>query len=91
MKDILITGGSKGIGLEFTRQYLHQGCRVFATSRQPDDFEALQQLQILYDDRLVIHKLDVADDGSRRDLFQALAVGNRKTGRLDQQCRRDLR
>ena len=43
MKDILITGGSKGIGLEFTRQYLHQGCRVFAASRQPDDFEALQQ------------------------------------------------
>jgi NAD(P)-dependent dehydrogenase (short-subunit alcohol dehydrogenase family) len=78
MKDILITGGSKGIGLEFTRQYLHQGCRVFAASRQPDDSEALQQLQILYDDRLVIHKLDVADYGSRRDLFQALAVETEK-------------
>ena len=36
------------------------------------------RLQILYDDRLVIHKLDVADYGSRRDLFQALAVETEK-------------
>jgi len=78
MKDILITGGSKGIGLEFTRQYLHQGCRVFAASRKPDESEALQQLQILYDDRLVIYTLDVADDGSRRDLFQALTSETEK-------------
>jgi NAD(P)-dependent dehydrogenase (short-subunit alcohol dehydrogenase family) len=80
MKDILVTGGSKGIGLEFTRQYLHRGCRVFAVSRNPEKSEALQRLQAQYHDQLVIHQLDVADEGSRRDFFQTLAL---ETDKLD--------
>ncbi len=72
MKDILVTGGSKGIGLEFTRQYLQQGCRVFAASRKPKDSKALQQLHVQYDDQLVVHQLDVAEEGSRRDFIRAL-------------------
>jgi NAD(P)-dependent dehydrogenase (short-subunit alcohol dehydrogenase family) len=78
MKDILVTGGSQGIGLEFTRQYLHRGWRVFAASRKPEESETLQQLQVQYDNQLVIHQLDVADEGSRGDFFQALAAENEK-------------
>lgn len=74
MKDILVTGGSKGIGLEFTRQYLHKGCRVFAASRKPEKSEALQQLQAQYHDQLVIHQLDVADEVSRREFSQVLTA-----------------
>jgi NAD(P)-dependent dehydrogenase (short-subunit alcohol dehydrogenase family) len=80
MKDILVTGGSQGIGLEFTRQYLHWGCRVFAASRKPEESEPLQQLQVQYDDQLAIHKLDVADEGSRANFFQALTA---ETDKLD--------
>ena len=72
MKDILVTGGSMGIGLEFTRQYLLKGCRVFAASRKPADSKALQQLQAHYYDQLVIHQLDVGEEGSRGDFFEAL-------------------
>ena len=78
MKDILITGGSKGIGLEFTRQYLHNGCRVYAASRKPDDSKALRQLQAQYDDQLVVYQLDVTDERSRGDIFQALAAETEK-------------
>ena len=72
MKDILVTGGSMGIGLEFTRQYLQQGCRVFAASRKPEESKDLQDLQTQYNDQLIIHQLDVAEEGSRRDFIQAL-------------------
>ena len=80
MKDVLITGGSRGIGLEFTRQYLHRGCRVFAASRKPENSEVLQQLKAEFNDPLIIYQLDVADEESRRDFFQAL---RKRTDKLD--------
>jgi len=80
MKDVLVTGGSRGIGLEFTRQYLHRGCRVLAASRKPENSEVLQRLQAQFSDQLVIYQLDVADEESRHDLFQAL---RKRTDKLD--------
>jgi NAD(P)-dependent dehydrogenase (short-subunit alcohol dehydrogenase family) len=80
MKHCLVTGGSRGIGLEFTRQYLAKGFRVCAASRNPWDSAELQQLQAQHKDRLVIIQLDVGDEGSRRDCFQTLAT---HTGKLD--------
>ncbi|MEQ8664588.1 MAG: SDR family oxidoreductase [Rhodospirillales bacterium] len=35
MPSILITGANRGLGLEFARQYLADGWRVFATCRDP--------------------------------------------------------
>ena len=74
MKDILVTGGSQGIGLEFTRQYLQKGWRVYAASRKSADSEGLRQLHAQYNDQLVIQRLDVADEGSRANFFQVLAA-----------------
>jgi NAD(P)-dependent dehydrogenase (short-subunit alcohol dehydrogenase family) len=45
MRRILITGASRGLGLEFTRQYLGRGAHVFAGCRRP---EAAQRLQTLW-------------------------------------------
>ena len=45
MKTILVTGASRGIGLEWTRQCLERGHRLLATCRDPDDAEALSLLQ----------------------------------------------
>jgi NAD(P)-dependent dehydrogenase (short-subunit alcohol dehydrogenase family) len=59
-KTILITGANRGLGLEFTRQYVAAGWRVIATSRTPANATALQELAAKYPD-IQIHALDVAD------------------------------
>ena len=59
---VLITGSNRGIGLEFTKQYLERGWTVIATARKPEKAEDLKQLGIQYPDRLSIHQLDVTDN-----------------------------
>ena len=36
MKTVFITGTDKGLGLEFTKQYLNEGWNVIATCRSPN-------------------------------------------------------
>jgi len=55
MPTALIIGASRGIGHEIVRQYRHDGWRVIATTRKPDDCEALKQLGA------ETHLLDVTD------------------------------
>ncbi len=64
MKSVLITGANRGIGLEFVRQYLQQGCTVVATCRQPDSADDLKDLKNQNPDMLHIVQLDVADPDS---------------------------
>ncbi len=75
MKTVFITGASRGLGLEFCRQYLAAGNRVIATARHPDQSEGLQSLQQEYGDNLMVYGLDVADEQSRRSVSDA--VGDR--------------
>ena len=42
-KQVVITGASRGIGLEFARRYAERKWRVIATCRNPDTAEALQK------------------------------------------------
>ncbi|MCE4060949.1 SDR family oxidoreductase [Pandoraea sputorum] len=44
MKTALIIGASRGIGMEFVRQYRDDGWRVFATARNEDGLAALREL-----------------------------------------------
>jgi NAD(P)-dependent dehydrogenase (short-subunit alcohol dehydrogenase family) len=74
MKNILITGGSRGIGLEFTRRYLIRGNRVFAASRTPEQSNGLKTLKNEFDDQLSIYPLDISDEDSRQRLFHRLSV-----------------
>lgn len=73
MKNILVTGGSRGIGLEFTRQFLRKGHQVFAASRTPEKSSELQKLKAESDDRLSIYQLDISDQDSRHRLFRQLS------------------
>jgi NAD(P)-dependent dehydrogenase (short-subunit alcohol dehydrogenase family) len=81
VKNILITGGSRGIGLEFTRQFLAKGHRVFAASRYPEKSGDLQTLKAASAELLSTCRLDVSDDGSRHQLFRQLSG---QIGQLDQ-------
>ncbi len=78
MERVLITGASRGIGLEFTRQYLERGARVFAGCRTPDTAQPTQALRQTYGDRLTIVPLDVAEEDSIR--VAAASVGTQVDG-----------
>lgn len=61
-KHILITGANRGLGLEFTQQYLAQAYQVTATCRQPSTASALQALQTQYPTQLTVHQLDITNE-----------------------------
>lgn len=61
MQHILITGANRGLGLEFTRQFLEREGKVFATCRNPDSADELHQLKESNPDRLFIVRMDVND------------------------------
>jgi len=64
MPSALITGANRGLGLEFARQYLADGCQVYAACRDPDSASELSRLAEASDDKLQILALDVTDPAS---------------------------
>ena len=61
---VLVTGASRGIGLEYARQWLAAGARVFALARDPEGSAELMRLASANPDALVAVRCDVADDAS---------------------------
>ncbi len=61
---VLITGASRGLGLEFARQYAADGWRVIATCRQP---KAAKGLTAIKGD-VRVRALDVTDPAQARAL-----------------------
>lgn len=72
MPSILISGASRGLGLEFTRQYAEAGWRVYATCRDPSKADRLHALGHA---NVSLHALDVSSD----EAIAALAVEMRGT------------
>ena len=58
MSTVLVIGASRGIGLEFVRQYALEGARVIATARDAAGLARLRELGA------IALKLDVADSAS---------------------------
>ena len=77
---VLITGGNRGLGLEFVRQYVQRGATVFAACRQPGQAGALNRLAADHPARLKLLPLDVAKPASIQALRKELDL---LTGRLD--------
>lgn len=77
---IALTGAGRGMGLEFTRQWLEKGRTVFALARRPASSEGLQTLTRAYPDRLRLVTCDVADEVSVKEAAHRVS---RETGALD--------
>ncbi|MBI3517239.1 MAG: SDR family oxidoreductase [Proteobacteria bacterium] len=61
MSTVLITGVSRGLGLEFARQYARAGWQVIATCRTPDRARDLAKLAKEADGRIEVAALDMLD------------------------------
>ena len=72
--DVLVTGGNRGIGLEFVRQLLARGDRVVATCRHPGKAAQLNALAGAHPGRLHVMPLDVAQPKSRAELLRELPL-----------------
>ena len=72
MATILITGTNRGIGLEFTKQYLARGDRVIATCRDIEAADVLKKLRSDHD-KLEVRQLDVSSAESILEFVQQLA------------------
>jgi NAD(P)-dependent dehydrogenase (short-subunit alcohol dehydrogenase family) len=73
MPIVLITGASRGLGLEFCRQYLAQDWEVIACCRDPDTADGLSELQTNYT-RLRIEALNVEDFDQIEELAKKLSA-----------------
>ncbi len=71
MPTVLITGTSRGIGLELTRQYAGRGWNVIATARNLATSAELSGLAATYPN-IRMEQLDVTDGESVRSLAQRL-------------------
>ena len=74
IRTVLVTGASRGLGLEFARSWLARGAYVIATARSLATSEELAVLQKEHPEKLRLLQLDVRDDRSIEQL--AGAVGN---------------
>jgi NAD(P)-dependent dehydrogenase (short-subunit alcohol dehydrogenase family) len=68
MPTVMITGASRGIGLEFVRQYAAQGWKVLAACRNPAGAADLNKLT----GDISVFALDVDDDRSIQQLAERL-------------------
>ncbi len=69
MQTVLITGSNRGLGYEFTRQYLAQDAQVIATCRQTESANQLHLLKKNYGKKLTIIPLDVTQENSIKEAF----------------------
>jgi NAD(P)-dependent dehydrogenase (short-subunit alcohol dehydrogenase family) len=64
MPSALITGANRGLGLEFARQYLVDGWKVYAACRDPASASELRRLTETSDNKLRMLAMDVTDPTS---------------------------
>jgi NAD(P)-dependent dehydrogenase (short-subunit alcohol dehydrogenase family) len=74
MPTILITGASRGLGLEFARQYLAEGWEVIAACRNPGSAQGLESLAAQSPGAATLIEMDVADAASVKRAAKGLGA-----------------
>ncbi len=72
MKTVLITGTSKGIGLETALAFGRAGYKVFATMRTPEKAHAFKEIINKESLPIIISKMDVNDDDSVKNAITSI-------------------
>src|SRR5271170_364215 len=72
MATVLVTGASRGIGLELARQYTADAWNVVAAARKPEQSSGLRDLAKKYGAKLQLEALDVTSEESIQNLADAL-------------------
>lgn len=67
-KSVLITGGSKGIGLACAKAFAEEGCRIHLAAR---DGNRLEQARVSLPGKVEIHPADLRDGKALRELAAA--------------------
>jgi short-subunit dehydrogenase len=76
---VLITGGSRGLGLALARQFLRHGAKVALLGRDPEALESARQL-LAGKGTVFVRACDVRD---RNQVEQAVADVHRELGEID--------
>jgi NAD(P)-dependent dehydrogenase (short-subunit alcohol dehydrogenase family) len=76
---VLITGGSRGLGLALARQFLQRGAKVSLLARDPEALERARQL-LAGRGTVFVHACDVRD---RTQVEQAIGDVRRELGEID--------
>ena len=72
-RTVVVTGCNRGIGLEFVRQLLPRGDRIFAGARIPENAPELMELAQKHPEQITVVPLDVTQPAQRANL--AATVG----------------
>ena len=74
MKQILITGANRGVGLELTRQSVQRGDKVWAGCRSPEKATDLEDLSAIYPGQVTIIPLEITNEESIADCAAQIAT-----------------
>jgi len=84
MKTVLITGASRGIGLEHARRFAAKGAHVFAAVRTPTEAKELQALAASKNVRVEIRMIVGVPPGGSSDVL-ARTISQQLVNQLGQQ------
>ena len=73
MKNVLITGANRGLGLGFVKKFLEQNVKVFCTTRNISKSNDLMKYQKKYPNNLEICELDLIAENSNNVLYNFLS------------------
>ena len=69
MPQVLITGGSSGIGFELAKKFAADGYELLLAASNPDRlFKAKQEIEAAYDVKITIYALDLSKQGAAEQL-----------------------
>lgn len=77
---VLVTGGSRGLGLALARQFAREGCRLALCARDEQELERARQELESRGAEVMVHRCDVADRERVEDLVRAVLE---RFGRID--------
>jgi len=79
-KTVLVTGGSRGLGLVMARMLAREGARLAILARDPDELERARQELSALGAEVIALSCDVTD---RQDIENAVRLAKDRLGRID--------